>query len=87
MSQTNDVVRHAANVDKLKQHISKLENNNWEIVEVSRSTEQVVAGVRYTFTGSFRNKNDNAVYEATVWLVERPWENFVQLGFDKKKLN
>lgn len=84
MSHVQDPQAHNTNVDLLKEHIHKLEDGSWEVVEIKESHQQVVAGVKYFFTGRFKNKTDNAVYDGKVWLWHRSWDNFSELGFENK---
>jgi hypothetical protein len=69
-------------VAKLKEHISKLENDNWDIIQIDSTSQQVVGGMKYFFDEKFKNKQDGAIYQAKVWLYERAWENHVELGIE-----
>jgi hypothetical protein len=68
----------------LKQHIYKLDGGLWEVIHITESHTQVVAGVKYFFTGKFKNKKDNGVYNGKVWLWHRAWDNYSELGFEDK---
>lgn len=54
------------------------------MVAIEKSFTQVVAGVKYFFTGRFKNKSDDSIYDGKIWLWHRPWDNFTELGFENK---
>lgn len=75
---------HDKNVALLIEHIQKLENGDWEVVEVLETHQQVVAGIKYYFTGKFKNRTEKHVVSGKIWLWHRPWDNYYELGFEER---
>lgn len=73
-----DEARHRELVDLLREHIGKLEAGNWEIVHIFRVGQQVVAGMKYYYYGTFIDRSENKLFAATVTLYSRPWDRFVE---------
>ena len=65
-------------IELLREHIGKLEAGNWEIVQIFRVAQQVVAGMKYYYYGTFGDRHENKIYASIVTLYSRPWDRFVE---------
>ncbi|CAG9798141.1 unnamed protein product [Chironomus riparius] len=85
VSVVQDEARQRELVELLKEHIGKLEAGNWDIVEIFRVGQQVVAGMKYFYYGTFSDRHDeNKIYASTVTLYIRPWDRFVEINMMEK---
>ena len=78
VSIVQDEGRQLELVELLKEHIGKLEAGNWEIVQIYRVGQQVVAGMKYFYYGTFSDRHENKIYASVVTLYIRPWDRFVE---------
>jgi hypothetical protein len=78
VSIVEDEARQKELVELLREHIGKLEAGNWEITQIQKIGQQVVAGMNYFYYGTFGDRHENKIYAATVTLYVRPWDRYVE---------